>query len=153
MTDEKISPKLKWDKRYLELAELFAGWSKDPSTKVGAVAVGSYGQILSQGFNGFPRGINDFGYRLSDRKTKYDLTAHAEMNCIYNATINGVSLDKATLYVYGLPICHECAKAIIQVGIKRVVMPEYFHVDPKWQVSFQKTRTMFEECDIRMDFV
>jgi dCMP deaminase len=144
---------LTWDKRYLQLAETIATWSKDPSTQVGAVAVGHKGQILSQGYNGFPRGVKDFEYRLTEREVKYDLIVHAEMNCIYNATYNGVSLDGSTLYVHGLPICHECAKAIIQVGIQRVVMPEYFQVAAKWQTSFDKTKRMFNECNIMMDYV
>ena len=113
---------LKWDERYLDLAESISSWSKDPSRKIGAVAVGQKGNVLAQGFNGFPRGISDSSDRYDDRTRKYELVVHAEMNVIYNATYNGVSLDGATLYVHGLPACAECAKGIIQVGIKRVVM-------------------------------
>ena len=104
----------KWAINYLRLAEHISGWSKDPSTKCGAVAIGNRQQILSVGFNGFPRGVEDSESRLNDRPTKYSLMVHAEMNCIYNATLNGVSLDGADLYVYGLPVCAECAKGIIQ---------------------------------------
>lgn len=107
----------KWDKRYLELAREVASWSKDPSKKIGAIAVGSKGQVLSQGYNGFPRGIDDSKRRYEDRAIKYKYVVHAEMNVIYNATYNGISLDGATLYVYGLPVCSECAKGIIQTGI------------------------------------
>ena len=83
----------KWYKRYLNLAKEVSTWSKDPNTKVGAVVVGSKGQILSQGYNGFPRGIKDTNDRLNDREKKYKFVVHAEQNCIYNATLNGVSLD------------------------------------------------------------
>ena len=74
----------KWYKRYLKLAAEVATWSKDPNTQVGAVVVGSKGQILSQGYNGFPRGINDTSKRLNDRDTKLSLVVHAEMNAIFN---------------------------------------------------------------------
>ena len=112
----------KWDIRYLELAELVATWSKDPSSKIGAVAVGSKGEVLAQCYNGFPRGIHDLASRYTNREVKYKYVVHAEMNVIYNATYNGVSLDGSTIYVSGLPVCSDCAKGIIQVGIKRVVM-------------------------------
>jgi dCMP deaminase len=104
----------------MAMAKEISSWSKDPNTQVGAVAVGDKGQILSQGYNGFPRGILDRPDRLNDRETKYKFVVHAEMNVIYNATYSGVSLDGAQLYVYGLPVCNECAKGIIQVGIKEV---------------------------------
>ena len=95
----------KWDQRYLALAKEVSTWSKDPSTQVGAVTVGSKKEVLSQGFNGFPRGINDSDERYNNRDIKYKLVVHAEMNASYNATYSGTSLDGATLYVYGLPIC------------------------------------------------
>ena len=74
----------KWQERYLDLAEEISKWSKDPSTQCGAVAVGDKGQILSQGYNGFPRGIHDNIGLLEDKKSKYDRIVHAEMNVIYN---------------------------------------------------------------------
>ena len=61
----------------------------------------------------FQRGIKDSEERLNNRERKYELVVHAEMNAIYNASLNGVSLKDSTLYVYGLPICDECAKGII----------------------------------------
>lgn len=141
-----------WDARYLKLAYEVAQWSKDPSTKVGAVVVGSKGQVLSQGFNGFCRGIADLDTRLNNRETKYKYIVHAEMNAIYNATYNGVSLDGATLYVYGLPVCSECAKGIIQVGIKRVVMMNQA-IDGKWLDSWITSKSFFEEVGVQCDFI
>lgn len=142
----------KWDKRYLDLAYAVSKWSRDPSTQIGAVAVGSKGQVLSQGYNGFPRGIKDSRDRYEDRETKYKLIVHAEQNLIYNATYNGVSLDGSTLYVTGLPVCSECAKGVIQVGIKRVVMP---HLDDMktWKESWDLTVCMFREAGVMWDFV
>ena len=143
---------LKWDQRYLRLAYEVSQWSKDPSSKIGAVTVGSKGQVLSQGFNGFPRGLKDDFTRLHDRETKYKFVVHAEMNAIYNATYNGTSLDGATLYVYGLPICSECAKGVIQVGIKRVVMPNQ-NVDGKWLDSWMTSMNFFDEAGVDFDFI
>jgi dCMP deaminase len=135
----------------MEMAKKVSEWSKDPNTKVGAVAVGSKGQILSQGFNGFPRGILDTPDRLNDRETKYKYVVHAEMNVIYNATYNGVSLDKSSLYVYGLPVCSECCKGIIQVGISTVyVSKECLELRPHWQESWMRSVDMFSEAGIEV---
>jgi len=143
----------KWDHRYLKLAYEVAQWSKDPSSKIGAVTVGAKGQVLSQGFNGFPRGLKDDYDRLNDRETKYKYVVHAEMNAIYNATYNGTSLDGATLYVYGLPICSECAKGVIQVGIKRVVMPASPGMPEKWKDSWLTSMSFFKEAGVDFDFI
>lgn len=143
---------LKWDERYLDLAAGIAGWSKDPSRKIGAVAVGSKGNVLAQGFNGFPRGISDSPDRYEDRTRKYELVVHAEMNVIYNASYNGVSLDGSTLYVHGLPVCSDCAKGIIQVGILRVVMRDQ-EIPVLWQQSWTKTEEMFKESGVRYEFI
>ncbi|MEJ6659535.1 MAG: dCMP deaminase family protein, partial [Candidatus Thioglobus sp.] len=139
----------KWDQRYLALAKEVSTWSKDPSTQVGAVTVGSKKEVLSQGFNGFPRGIRDSDERYNDRETKYKLVVHAEMNAIYNATYSGTSLDGATLYVYGLPICSECAKGIIQVGIKKVVVEKSKELD-NWNESVQLSKKMFDEAGVEL---
>jgi dCMP deaminase len=142
----------KWDKRYLSLAREISTWSKDPSSKIGAVAVGSQGQVLAQGYNGFPRGIKDSLTRLTNRETKLKYVVHAEENVIYNATFNGVSLNGSTIYVTGLPTCSDCAKGVIQVGIKRVVMPKQTIPD-QWQDSWNLTQQMFKEAGVEYDFI
>jgi dCMP deaminase len=142
-----------WKDRYLDLAKRVSTWSKDPSRKIGAVAVGSKGQILSQGFNGFPRGILDSADRYNDRPTKYKLVVHAEMNVIYNATFNGVSLDGASLYVYGLPVCSECAKGIIQVGIKNVIIYTDEAVPNIWTESYELTHEIFKEAGVQCEWI
>ena len=144
--------KFTWHQRYLRLAESVATWSKDPSSQIGSVAVGDKGQVLSQGFNGFPRGIRDTNKRLKNREEKYRFIVHAEMNCIYNATYSGVSLDGATLYVSGLPVCSECAKGIIQVGITHVVMWDREYPE-KWMNSFYNSKELFDEADVKITFV
>jgi dCMP deaminase len=139
----------KWYIRYLKLAKEVATWSKDPSTQVGAVVVGSKGQILSQGYNGFPRGISDSNKRLNDRDVKLSFIVHAEMNAIYNATYSGVSLDGSTIFIHGLPACSECAKGIIQVGIKRVVVSKQcIEARPHWNDSWNKSKSMFAEAGV-----
>lgn len=124
-----------WQSKYLGLAQHISTWSKDPSTKVGAVVVNKDQQILSIGYNGFPRGIED-DHRLNNRDEKYKLVVHAEMNAIYNATHNGVSLNNSVLYVHGLPVCSDCANGIIQSGIKYVVMTKLDEIPDKWLDSF-----------------
>jgi dCMP deaminase len=141
-----------WDNRFMELAKTISTWSKDPSRKVGAVAIGDKGNVLAQGYNGFPRGVNDTDFRLKNRDLKLQLIVHAEMNVIYNATYNGVSLDGATLFVHGLPCCSDCAKGIIQVGIKRVVMPSPIG-DSKWQKSWELSEMMFNEANIEVSYI
>lgn len=142
----------KWDRRYMDLAKHIAQWSKDPSRKIGAVAVGDKGEVLAQGYNGFPRFIDDRPERYEDRETKYKYVVHAEMNVIYNSSMNGVSLDGATLYVYGLPVCSDCAKGVIQVGISRVVMCDQV-IPEQWREHTARTIEMFEEAGVHYDFI
>ncbi len=96
-----------------------------------------------------PRGIHDTDERYNHRETKYKFVVHAEMNAIYNATYSGTSLDGATLYVHGLPICSECAKGIIQVGIKKVVIEKSKELD-NWNESVQLSQEMFNEAGVEL---
>lgn len=146
----------KWDQRFIDLTRSVASWSKDPSRKIGAIAVDADRRILSQGYNGFPRGIDDSNIRLDNREEKYTYIVHAEKNVIYNATYHGVSLHGSTVYVVGLPVCSECAKGLIQVGVKRVVMALDEPIDQqpiRWQESWEDTKSMFDECEIEYEFV
>lgn len=141
----------KWDIRFLKLAKQVSTWSKDPSKKIGAIAVDDR-SVIAQGYNGFPRGIEDYSERYENRDLKYKFVVHAEMNVIYNATYNGVSLDDATLYVWGLPVCSDCAKGVIQTGIKRVVMPNQ-DIPDHWAESWKLTKEMFEEANVEWEFI
>lgn len=109
-----------WDSRWLDLAKLTSDWSKDRSTKVGCVIVGTHNQVLSTGYNGFPRGVNDDIDERHQRPDKYLWTEHADRNAIYNAARHGVALEGSTMYLPGSP-CANCARAIIQSGIAVVV--------------------------------
>lgn len=140
----------KWNKRFLKIAEDVAEWSKDPSTQVGAVIVGNQKQILSQGFNGFARGIKDYPQRYENRELKYKYIVHAEANAIYNAIHNGASTLGSTIYVHGLPVCHECAKAIIQAGIKKVVYNTL--PDERWKESAEFAINMMHEAGVIVQY-
>ena len=125
---------------------------------IGSVAIGDQGQVLAQGYNGFPRGVKDSQERYDVKEDKYKFVVHSEMNVIYNASYNGVSLRDSTLYVWGLPVCSECAKGIIQTGIKRVVMSNRDRISTlplsdKWRESFDLTKTLFEEAGVEWEFV
>ena len=135
-----------WDKRFLAVAKEISTWSKDPSKKIGAIIVKDK-RILATGYNGFPKGIDDSLERYENREVKYELVVHAEMNAIYNAAANGISCKDATLYVYGLPVCSNCAKGIVQTGINRIVM-DATDVPQRWIDSFDKTKDMFDEVGI-----
>lgn len=137
-----------WGDRYISLAKEISTWSKDPSTQVGAVVIGNNGEVLSQGYNGFPRSIKDTPQRLKDRGKKYNLVVHAEMNAIYNASLNGVSLKGSTLYVYGLPICNECAKGVIQVGIDKVIATRPADYNKEWDESIKDAKALFKEAEV-----
>lgn len=139
----------KWDFRFLRMAREYASWSKDPSTQVGAVIVDpATRRILSGGYNGFPRGIDDSDERLLDRATKYSMIVHAEMNAIYNATYSGTSLRGATLYTVGLPTCSKCALGVIQVGIARVVCVLSGNERDTWLSEWETSKKLFEEAEV-----
>lgn len=143
-----------WNSRFMDLAQQVSTWSKDPSKQIGAVVVGNKKQILSTGYNGFPRGIEDTEERLNNREIKYKYVVHAEMNAIFNATYTGTSLDGASMYVYGLPICNECAKGIIQVGIKEIFIKRKSLLDkPNWYDSYLISKEMFDEVGISVKLI
>ncbi len=137
----------KWDARFLHLALQIGDWSKDPSTKVGAVIVRPNRTISSVGFNGFPRGVNDTEDRLNNREEKYQFTLHAEMNAILSAN---EPVDGYTIYVSPLIPCSNCAAAIVQSGIVHVIA--YMPVLPdRWGSSFAATAEMFSEAKVKLN--
>ncbi len=136
-----------WDKRFLELAGHVAAWSKDPSTKVGAVIVRPDKTVASIGFNGLPRGVDDTDLRLNDRELKYPMTVHAEVNAILHAR---EPLHGYTIYVAPLNPCSNCAAAIIQSGIKKVMAMA--QINPRWEQSNALAQTMFEEAGVTAEF-
>jgi dCMP deaminase len=138
-----------WDERFLNLAEHIANWSKDPSTKVGCVVVGSDREIRSTGFNGFPRGIKDTPERLQDRDLKYPLICHAEENAIMHAARIGVSLKGCIAYVTWTP-CARCARSLIQAGINEVVFPNKTDIPVRWEKEFTAAIEMLKEAGVEV---
>ncbi len=119
---DKREDYISWDEYFMGVALLAAKRSKDPNTQVGACIVDGQKRILTTGYNGFPKGCSDddFPWNRDESRgeTKYQFVVHAELNAILNA--RGKNLTDSTLYV-GLFPCNECAKAIIQAGIKEVI--------------------------------
>ena len=123
--------------------------SKDPSTKVGCVIVRPDRTTASAGFNGFPRGVKDLPERYADRDTKYALTVHAEANAIVTAR---EPLHGYTLYCTHSP-CHECAKLIVQAGIKRVVSPPPSEeLMSRWAEPFKNARLILDEGGVNLEW-
>lgn len=114
---------ISWDEYFMGVALLSSMRSKDPNTQVGACIVNDDNRIVSVGYNGFPRGCSDEDFpweRSADRQndTKYPFVCHAELNAILNS--NGIGVKGSRIYVALFP-CNECAKAIIQAGIKEII--------------------------------
>ena len=137
-----------WNRRFLSLAEHIATWSKDPSTKVGAVIVDDERRIISTGYNGFPRDVEDTDHRLQNRDVKYEMIVHGEINAIVFANQN---LQGTTLYTWPFMPCSRCAGIVIQSGIRTVVAP--YNDNPRWQASFELTEQMFREAGIKLVIV
>jgi dCMP deaminase len=108
-----------WDERYLALAMQVSQWSKDPSSKMGAVIADVKGRVVASGYNGFPEHVHDCPEILNNKEKKYQMVVHAEANA---ALIAGAAAIGGTVYLYGRrPICGPCAGILIQAGIKRAV--------------------------------
>lgn len=141
----------KWDERFLNLAEHVAGWSKDPSTQVGAVIANpSNNRVISVGFNGLPAGVHDTHERLNVREIKYEMIVHAEQNALLFA---GPQAEGATIYVTPLPPCARCAVIIIQAGIKRVVCPKPDLDREPWATQAKLAGDMFSESGLEFLYV
>lgn len=138
-----------WDEYFMGIAKLSAARSKDPSTQVGACIVSDEHKVLSLGYNGMPIGFDDnkapWDREGDTLNTKYAYVCHSELNAILNA--RGINLTGATLYVTLFP-CNECAKAVIQSGIKKVIYAEdkYASTD-----LVKASKRMFEECKVEYE--
>ena len=139
----------KWDRRFLDLAAHVARWSRDPSTRVGAVIARPDHRIVSLGFNGFARGIEDREERYANRELKYKLVVHAEMNAIHFAKQD---LTGCHLFTWPLPPCSRCAASIIQVGITRVIaLPLMESLRERWAEDNEIAEMMFREAEVMLD--
>lgn len=140
---------ISWDDYFMAVAQLSAQRSKDPNTQVGACIVNRNKRIIGIGYNGFPAGCSDdelpWGRDGDFLDTKYPFVCHAEMNAITNSS-NKADLDGASLYVSLFP-CNECAKLIVQVGIREVVfLSDKYAAAPE----FVAARKMFDLAGVRL---
>lgn len=138
-----------WDQRFMELALHVASWSKDQSTKVGCVVVSPSQEVLALGYNGFPRGLDDDRIERHVAPAKYAWTEHAERNAVFSAARVGVSLRGATMYLPWFP-CPDCARAIVQSGVKTLVAVEPDHSDPRWGEGFPVADGILRECGVEI---
>ena len=140
-----------WDEYYMGVALLSSYRSKDPSTQVGACIVDSNRRILSVGYNGTPNGMNDEAFNWSRQgdflNSKYAYVIHAEPNAIMNFSGNTADLKGATIYVTLFP-CNECAKLIVQSGIKKVV---YLSDKYKDSDSTIASKQIFDGCGVEYE--
>ncbi len=136
---DKRQDYISWDEYFMSVAKLAGMSSKDPNTQVGACIVSSDNKILSMGYNGFPRGCSDDDFPWAREgetlETKYVYTVHSELNAILN--YRGGSLEGAKLYVSLFP-CNECAKAIIQSGIKTIIYDSDKYHDTEPTIASRK---------------
>jgi dCMP deaminase len=139
---------ISWDEYFMGVAILAGMRSKDPSTQVGACIVDNDNKILSQGYNGLPRGCSDDEFPWNREgnmlETKYPYVVHAELNAILNS--RGTSLVGSKIYVALFP-CNECAKAIIQSGIKEVVYLSDKYADTD---IVKASKRMFSAAGVKM---
>lgn len=141
---------MNWSKRFLGLASHIAEWSKDPSTKCGAVITRG-NRIVSLGFNGFPSGVSDCESRLNDREIKYKMVLHAEVNALLFARED---LSDCTLYVMPMPPCSRCAAQIIQAGIKTIVtVPPPDDKLERWRDDFHIASLMYIEANVELFYL
>lgn len=140
---------LSWDEFFMGIAKLAAGRSKDLNTQVGACIVGNDNRILSIGYNGTPNGFDDdlFPWNRDGNtiETKYAYVCHAELNAILNYRGNRKDLVGAKIYVDLFP-CNECAKAIIQSGIKEIVYLSDKYKNTDGNIS---AKLMFDTCGVK----
>lgn len=148
----------RWDRHFLKLCLDHARMSKDPSTRVGAVIIGPGREPISDGFNGFPRGILDAPVLLNDRAEKMKRIIHAEENAILNAVRMGHATKGCTLYlaatddsglVWGGPPCSQCTLKMIQSGIVHIVLFTQKGLPSRWHDDLKLSRELIAEAGVR----
>lgn len=138
----------KWDRRFLRIAQEVQSWSKDPSTKCGCVLVKER-RVLSTGYNGLPESLSDSLERYLDRDFKLATIIHAEKNAIFNAAKNGSQTEGATAYITWPP-CSQCASALIQAGVSKVVCPNPNSGPERWVTNFLLANELLYESGVKV---
>jgi len=140
----------KWMRRFLGLAEYIASWSKDPSTKCGAVIVRpDHRTIASLGFNGFPKGMRDDPDLYKEREIKLRRVIHCEINAIIFAA---EPLAFCTLFTWPLLTCSRCSLHVIQAGIRTVVAPHIWEPElrARWGDDLEEARANYSEAGVQV---
>ena len=147
---KSFSFKEDWKIFFMQQAQIMSTRSKDPSTKVGCIIVSQDGYVISEGYNGFPRGIADTEERLNDRTQKYPRIVHGEANAVINACRNGTKIEDGVVFVTQPP-CPDCAKMLVQSGISQIY---YIDLDKSkknvagWRDMLTFSFDMFKEAGI-----
>lgn len=139
---------IQWDLRFLKLAKEVSNFSKDPSTKVGAVAVSQDKSIISTGYNGFSKKNKDRPEDYEDRERKLNMMLHAEDNVIIFG--GRERLKRATIYTWPFPPCGTCAAKLLQCDIDRVVTID--NIPERWEFSFNLGREQFNDAGVIVDY-
>ena len=144
---------MRWVEYFRTLAHTVKLKSKDENTQIGAVIVGKDKEIVSTGYNSFPRGLKDNLRERQERPEKYYWFEHAERNAIYNAARIGVSTKGCTMYLScGIP-CSDCARGIINAGIIRIFCERGDITKGKhWEENYERSWSMLEEAGINVQF-
>jgi dCMP deaminase len=144
---------MNWKEYFRGIAHQVKLKSKDRYTQIGAVVVGSDNQIVSTGYNSFPRGIDDSVDERQERPEKYYWFEHAERNSLYNAALIGVSTKGCTMYLTcGIP-CSDCARGIINSGIKKIVCERIGGaVGNLWDEHAKRSVEMFNEAGVKIEY-
>jgi dCMP deaminase len=146
-TDVKMDNSI-WHYRFLELAKNISSWSKDPSTKVGAVIFDSDKRIVSVGYNGFPKNISDDPEKYLNREIKYQMVIHAEINAILFAKRD---LNNCSIATWPFISCSNCTSAIIQAGIKKIVSPKLpENLIERWGKSCDLSIEMYKQANVEI---
>ena len=144
---------MRWTEYFYNIAEQVKTKSKDNRTQIGAVIVGKDKEIVSTGYNSFPRGIVDNKPERQERPEKYFWFEHAERNAIYNAARIGVSTKGCTMYLTCGMVCSDCARAIINAGISKIFLKRGGGAkSDKWIESAERSEMMFEEAGVSVQY-
>jgi len=134
-----------WDKWFVHMAQYVSTASKDPSTQTGAVITDPNRRVISVGYNGLAKGVEDLPERLNNREIKYKIIVHCERNALLFANR---MVEGCTLYTWPFMSCSTCCSMVIQAGIKRCVAP--WSDNPRWKDDFELSHQMFREAGVEV---
>ena len=145
---------MNWVDYFKNIANQVKLKSKDKKTQIGVVIVGKDNEIVSTGYNSFPRGIKDDVDERQERPEKYFWFEHAERNAIYNAARIGVSTKETTMYLSNWFPCADCARGIINAGITTIYCdrPDTTNKTSSYNESFKRSKEMLLEADVRIEY-